>query len=697
MGYRRQSSATSASKRSTRSASQVRTCPTQIRIESSLTCTLLDQHLEGTLFLRSSPITSLRLSCVADIDDATHAKIVQQLPRFDHGHTPDIVCEIARELQDYASLRNLGSYGISTTLSSFRPIDLGAHRGPIHTRREPGENDFKGPWILENFSELDIVVGEMDYSLISRKMRENPDFPIIPMWHDDYEAQRDERDILMQVAEDSTTGFFLHAVTADMIQVELKDCMEVPDADYLREMRAEGLKEFKKMCRAEAKKAKENEPNRLVRVKIEPFLEQVGGTPKKDQAIRFIKVEALKAAGIATLSLKEDAVQIVEILRSEMHKVLDGKCELAGIDDVCVCDIISTDDDGDVSEHHWNDPKAIDIACNAKKRERIAEWAASIDDKVVIHSILDTDDILEPNYDCEALIWAEKAVKEPAYRSANGLMIAFELSADKKSVVLPLVDGYPDARSEGFFTNMSGLTNVSCDTSNQCSDTGSQANSDSDLKDDNEDGGDSSQSSIDKPCSCDDKSQEDSDKDDANSKGHPKKSHNTGAEHDDAVIYTPGRKYAHLNAERANKILLAKQRAGISTHQPRYQPLRPIYNKKVAAMANPEFLDARRTNNLYMAWNVPHRAHGPQQPGMRYQHRLFNLPCPDWDAPGVEKPRFAQQDEEAGAMDSFCAYWETLDPEMREMWLGRHYKENEVQDVSFGGESYARYLVLRRC
>jgi hypothetical protein len=73
-------------------------------------------------------------------------------------------------------------------------------------------------------------------------------------------------------------------------------------------------------------------------------------------------------------------------------------------------------------------------------------------------------------------------------------------SEDKKSIVLPLIDGCPTERSEGFFTNMSGLTDVSSNVSStRC---GSASDSGSNNKNDDKNGS-SSQFSANRPCSCD--------------------------------------------------------------------------------------------------------------------------------------------------------------------------------------------------
>ena len=187
--------------------------------------------------------------------------------------------------------------------------------------------------------------------------------------------------------------------------------------------------------------------------------------------------------------------------------------------------------------------------------------------------------------------------------SDDGLMVAFELSADKKTVVLPQDDGYPVERSEGFYTNMSELSDVSSEASSHSADSDAETQSDYDGKENENDsgeGGNSSQSSLEKPCSRNILSQVEEKASHADRRKEASESRNgaagryleTGAQRDTAVIYTPDRKYDHLNAERKKKIRLAKLRAGIPLTQPSNTPcrFRPVLNKKIVDMAKPEHL-----------------------------------------------------------------------------------------------------------
>jgi hypothetical protein len=109
-------------------------------------------------------------------------------------------------------------------------------------------------------------------------------------------------------------------------------------------------------------------------------------------------------------------------------------------------------------------------------------------------------------------------------------------------------------------------------------------------------------------------------------------------------------------------------------------------NKKVAAMADLKHIDARRLDNLHRAWDMPHRAHGPQQPGFRRIKEFTMIPSPGWDAPGVQKPNFAQRDEQPGKMDAFMAYFDGLSPEHQAAWLGKHDNKDEGKRLRYSSK-----------
>jgi hypothetical protein len=624
---------------------------------SQLTNPRSDVHIDSTCLLRSTPLSSVPLSDEVKTHDRTPAKI-SNLLSTDDDNAPQTAVEPAKDLQHTTHLPNIHEAKHNTPASTTTPISIGAHHESLAARRAeyPGIGA-KHTFTLENFTELNAVAAQNDYALLCHKKRENPDFPIIPIWHKDSTAQRNELDFVAQLSEDRAAGFFVHGCVIEVILEDSKYTEAAPDAEYIQEMRAYGFEECQKMLDAEVKAAKDNEPNRLLRVKIEPFLTKVGGTLKKDKALRLVSIEMLMAANLLELSDHD----IIAVLKTEMQKVIASENELAAINDVCICDILSNYSN-DVGLDYWQQPKVMDALCNEEKRQRISDWASNVEHVVVLHKNVHMYDILEPNHDCAAMIWAEIALKAWPYGGQNGPMIAFQLSEDKQSIALPLIDGCPTERSEGFFTNMSGLTDVSSNVSStRC---GSDSDSGSNNKNDDKNGS-SSQSSANQACSYDEASQKEPHPfHEEKREHHPEQQPKNHARTRIPGPQTPGRKYTRLAIEHRAKACTQPRPYSRATH--------PILNKKVAAMADPKHIDARRFDNLHRAWDMPHRAHGPQQPGFRRIKEFTMIPSPDWDAPGVQKPNFAQRDEQPGKMDAFMAYFGGLSPEHQAARLGKH-------------------------
>jgi hypothetical protein len=400
--------------------------------KSQLTNTYVDGHFDSTSLLHSTPLNPVLLSDDAKSCDRTDAKISNLLSIPDDGNAMQTVLEPANELQHETQFHNIHKAKHNTPASNSKPITLAARRAEY-----PGVGA-NHKFTLENLSKLNAVATQNDYALLCHKKRENPDFPIIPIWHKDSAAQRNELDFVAQLSENRAAGFFVHGCVIEVILEDLNYTEAVPDAGYIREMRAFGLEECQKMLDAETKAAKDSEPNRLLRVKIERLLPKVGGTLKKDKALRLINIAALEAANILELSDHDT----VAVLKAEMQKVIASENDLAAMNDVSICDILSNYSN-DVGLEYWQQPKVMDALCNEEKRHRISDWASNVEHVVVLHKNVHMYDILKPNHDCAALIWAEIALKAWPYGGQNGPMIAFQLSKDKQSVVLPLAEGYP--------------------------------------------------------------------------------------------------------------------------------------------------------------------------------------------------------------------------------------------------------------
>lgn len=196
-------------------------------------------------------------------------------------------------------------------------------------------------------------------------------------------------------------------------------------------------------------------------------------------------------------------------------------------------------------------------------------------------------------------------------------MIAFELTEDKKSGILPLDEGYPVERSEDFFTNMSGLNGVSSETPSASSASCFKH----DAEEESDDKGSGSHSSANQNRSWDDKPQEETKPNCANSEHQAETKPQNKLGERGPGPHTPHREYTDMKAQR-----IVKSYSKLQSYE---FVSRSVLNKKVAAMSDPKFIDARRLDNLRRAWDVPHRAHGPQQPGMWYHKGWRMIPSPD--------------------------------------------------------------------
>ncbi|KAF2830329.1 hypothetical protein CC86DRAFT_367116 [Ophiobolus disseminans] len=157
-------------------------------------------------------------------------------------------------------------------------------------------------------------------------------------------------------------------------------------------------------------------------------------------------------------------------------------------------------------------------------------------------------------------VQAEVALQEQACLPVHGRMIDFNGFKDIQSA-LPPAEDFPEERSKGCFSEMSGLADVSIGSLSESSDACSEACSDpvGDSLDDDEDAkGESSQSSVNAACSCDEETQKELDASHEGATELSSKSPKATSEGGNEAIITPRRKYARKNDEAALKVRLAK-------------------------------------------------------------------------------------------------------------------------------------------
>ncbi|KAJ4371103.1 hypothetical protein N0V83_004319 [Neocucurbitaria cava] len=598
--------------------------------------TELDNDLAATLDLRSAPLATLLLSYIATTDKRIYEKVVQQLLYSSPKFAPTVASAVYEELQatvqeaptalHYPSKPSLHRFKTSPTLASRRGLTN---------------------LVLKDLTQLNGSAEEYDYSLLAYKILENPDFPVAPFWHAEYASQRSWLDIALELPEDSASGFFAHEIFLQKVLNELNSFGVLPHAGKLRVLRASAVAQAKKMMKAEAEVAFAEESKRLLRCKIEHLIPEVGHSAKELKAIRMIALEGLDDANV--LELSDSA--IVTLLTAEMEKVMKDEDQMTDLEAQRVCDVISEYSD-DIDEDYWNEQSVLDVVCNERKRGQINDWIVSIEHSNIVHFELYSDDRnycgpLEPYDEDEMRILLEIKLKTEAENNYEGPKIMFHHD-DDGNILLPLDDGYELERSEGHYTNMSGFSGILLST-------------DEDDEDDQKEAEDSASSA-----------------DVSSSSSKQKKCDEPTSKPDNLDPITPPDFY-----DEVLEFDDGRARALINPAPPRSRPYippagyNPEYTHHLTRLAHAAGKGrmARRLNSLRSTWDIPHHAHGPEQPGMRLQWSGWTTrPTPDWDATKAVKPKFLQTHlpravigKEAGLLDHFNELAEKRQKEMGEI------------------------------
>jgi hypothetical protein len=289
--------------------------------------------------------------------------------------------------------------------------------------------------------------------------------------------------------------------------------------------------------------------------------------------------------------------------------------------------ILSKKYSDDTPLDYFLSPHTIDGDFNEAKRASIANWSSNTETPRYIHTNLHTKHgRLEPDYDRKELIWAEIYIRSKYFRPRLDLE---ELAGRSNSALSPTED-CPDVRSEGHYTKI--LADVSVGLLSSGSEkVGSKAPQDS-------------QTSV-EATSLED----------------------TETNHDDHQLD---------NVLESNALLGELTAIGDSSDDAFGA------NDTTANISSDSFENTkdsghhvRYLNTLRMIYDGPHRAHGPKQPGFRgFTH---SRPAPDWDAPGVEKPEYAQpkKRKKLGALDFFNVLYEADERRIRQIVMEMREQE----------------------
>jgi hypothetical protein len=486
-----------------------------------------------------------------------------------------------------------------------------------------------------------VVTGDdKDYILLSHKRGENPDSPILPPWNTDYAAQRSRLDFVANLHEDDSSSFFENGVFVNNVTKVLHESGRLPDGETLKSMRAGSNAKTHELITYEVMIAQTEEPTRLLRNKIENLMSEVAHTVEQEKACRKIRLPALEATNI--LQLTDRAA--IPVFRTQMYKVMNKRAGPTELDQERALNILSVHS-ADTGIGYWMQPHLLDYVCDEHKRTSIHEW---IKEPGVMHTNLHTGPNeyckpLEPTQDTRSrflidfeghkLIWTK-----------GGHHIDWELDEEDEPL-LPLTEVHQAERSVGFYSNMSGLTDVSVDES-EADSSADDDEEEEDLQssaDEGRSGGeDEKEPKSAVPTNFNERQRDVYDNIDSGSGDV------VAADIDDddifgddpLIIRTPDSPYC-LNT--------------IAADSPRQ---RRCIGENLAAIARGDALATRRKNARHMAWAIPHRVFAPEHLGFgrftgisyHYQNKLY---APDCNAPLAKEQPFVEYQDAIGLLNQF--------------------------------------------
>jgi hypothetical protein len=356
--------------------------------------------------------------------------------------------------------------------------------------------------------------------------------------------------------------------------------------------------------------------------------------------VRLIKLKNLDITKI----LSSNDNELIALLGEKMAEVLGDKEVATDVDVDCICDIISQYSD-DVDESYSLSMSNVAGIWGRSKREKFETSVCHI------QLYIEEDDYCRPLEPFDILDEMDAAPTKDLDREFgvwvdhdSDCTLIFPRDEDG-IIVLPFEDVGEEEHSEGHFTNM-----ISAASDSDSDSSSSGAHSDNSTKpEDRRDSDSSFEIVLSKLKSKNILYQTYMvDPDDDNFLKVTKISS------DDVFSADPEMDRGDL------EINPLKSGFDVSTDRPDSGAY--DYAKKRAALAakndySINHYNDRHLNSLNTAWDVPHRAHGPQQPGYRGRNRR-SRPSPDWDGEHVQMPPHARREEQSGLLDQFNAEYE---------------------------------------
>jgi len=158
----------------------------------------LEDILSATRFLRSTPLASTTL--VAQVNHAEWDNILMNLLRIPHDSLSATHRAVASEIKP------------ALEIEALHVLELPTHSSPVklHTADQMSRHN-KFNLFLDDFPAG--RVAEKDYSLLAAKLLENPDFPVIPPWHEEFSLLRPWFNVALELPENYLeSDIFAHEI-----------------------------------------------------------------------------------------------------------------------------------------------------------------------------------------------------------------------------------------------------------------------------------------------------------------------------------------------------------------------------------------------------------------------------------------------------------------------------------------------------
>jgi len=344
-------------------------------------------------------------------------------------------------------------------IEALHVLELPTHSSPVklHTADQMSRHN-KFNLFLDDFPAG--RVAEKDYSLLAAKLLENPDFSVVPPWHEEFSLLRPWFNVALELPEDYLdSDIFAHEIFLRKVFPLVNKHKGAPPPKRLRAAihaaSGDAPLEAEKMMQAELNAAALLEPGRLLQVKIEDLIPDVAKTEEEHKALRKISLKELNIPRI----LESDDRSVILLLQAKMRAIMRNSKHVADVDDTCICDIISeySDDEG---EHHFNDAAALKNIFPQRKRDIVLGWVSSIETSVIHHITLSSADQtycepLEPIGDADDMTEVEGELQKASdiEWELEGCSLIFPRGHDGE-ILLGYGFQADQVVSEGHFTNM---------------------------------------------------------------------------------------------------------------------------------------------------------------------------------------------------------------------------------------------------